>query len=162
MDYACSRPEVARMLGYASLRKGRASVAGQIYLVTFTTATRARLFEDHDLARLAALAMTDRRLWYRSRLLAWVLMPDHWHGLVELGAMDSLSIIVQKIKSNSARRVRAEYPTTGAVWEKGFHDRAIRMESTIKPAARYIVSNPIRAGLADHPGDYPYWNTVWL
>jgi REP element-mobilizing transposase RayT len=150
------------MPGHASLRKGRTSAAGQIYLVTFTTAARARLFEDHNVARLAAQAMTDRRLWYRSQLLAWVLMPDHWHGLIELGAMDSLSIIVQKLKINSARRMRTEYPATGAVWEKGFHDRAIRTESIIKPAARYIVSNPLRAGLADHPGEYPYWNSVWL
>lgn len=150
------------MLGYASLRNGRTSIPGQIYLVTFTTADRSRIFEDHDMARLAAQAMTDRRLWYRSQLLTWVLMPDHWHGLIELGALDSLSIAVQKLKSNSARRIRLEYPTIGAVWEKGFHDRAIRTEAVIRPAARYIVANPIRAGLAANVGDYAYWDSVWL
>lgn len=150
------------MQGYATLRKGRVSVAGQIYLVTFITAARIRLFEDHDIARQAAQALTEHRLWYRSRLLAWVLMPDHWHGLIELGAMDSLSIVVQKLKSNSARRIRAEHPDIQAVWEKGFHDRAIRTEAVVRPAARYIVANPLRAGLAASIGDYPYWDSIWL
>lgn len=150
------------MMDDASLRKCRASVVCQIHLVTFATVGRARLFGDHDIARLAAQAMTDQRLWYRSKLLAWVLMPDHWHGLVDLGAMDSLSIVVQKLKTNSARRIRAERPAIGAIWEKGFHERAIHTESTVKPAARYIVSNPLRAGLVRQPGEYPYWHSVWL
>ena len=148
--------------GHAALRRGRASEAHHVYLVTFATAHRRPLFADQALACIAAEALLDARAWERSKLLAWVLMPDHWHGLIELGAMDSLSIIVQKLKSNSARRMRTEYPATGAVWEKGFHDRAIRTESTIKPAARYIVSNPLRAGLVSHPGEYPYWHSVWL
>lgn len=150
------------MLGYASLRKGRTNIPGQIYLVTFTTAARVRIFEDHDIARLAAQALTDRRLWYRSRLLAWVLMPDHWHGLIELGAMDSLSIIVQKLKSNSARHIRIEHPSITTVWEKGFHDRVLRTEAVVRPAARYIAANPLRAGLATSVGDYPYWDSIWL
>lgn len=48
------------------------------------------------------------------------------------------------------------------VWEKGFHDRALRGEATLKPAARYLVGNPLRAGLAEQIGDYPYWNSIWL
>lgn len=135
---------------------------GQVYLVTFTTAERNALFADHQLARLAARAIQDERLWYRSSLLAWTLMPDHWHGLIELGELDSLSICVQKLKANSARWVRAEHPGIKAVWATGFHDRALRIEEDLKSAARYIVTNPIRTGLVQRVGDYPYWNTIWL
>lgn len=150
------------MGGYSELRKGRVPLQGQVYLVTFTTALRTPLFLHHEVARSACRAMTAPRLWYSSRLLAWVLMPDHWHGLVELGAWDDLSIIVQKLKSNSARQIRAEHPDVRAVWEKGFHDRAVRSDEAIQPAARYIVANPLRAGLVRHVGEYPYWNSVWL
>ncbi|WP_411833696.1 REP-associated tyrosine transposase [Pseudoxanthomonas mexicana] len=150
------------MAGYRELRKGRASMAGQVYLVTFATAARSPIFSRFEIASEACRAMTQPRLWYGSRLLAWVLMPDHWHGLVELGPLDDLSIVVQKLKSNSARSIRTAHPEVGSVWAKGFHDRAIRSQNALRPAARYIVANPLRADLAERVGDYPYWNSVWL
>lgn len=150
------------MSGYSDLRKGRFSAAGQAYLVTFTTAGRRPLFAHPGRARDACRAMTAARLWYRSRLLCWVLMPDHWHGVIELGALDSLAATVQRLKSNSARVVRLQHPDTGQVWGKGFHDRALRTEPAILGAARYLVANPIRAGLVRRVGEYPWWDAVWI
>ena len=106
--------------------------------------------------------MTSPRLWYRSRLLCWVLMPDHWHGMIELGALDSLPTLVQRLKSNSARIVRLRHPDTGHVWEKGFHDRALRDASGVLATARYVVADPLRAGLACRVGEYAWWDAVWL
>ena len=150
------------MSGYSDLRKGRFSQSGQAYLVTFTTAERRPLFTQPERARDACQAMTASRLWYRSRLLCWVLMPDHWHGMIELGALESVSTTVQRLKSNSSRIVRLHHPDAGPVWEKGFHDRALRTGPAILTAARYIVANPIRAGLARSVRDYPWWDAVWL
>ncbi len=45
---------------------------------------------------------------------------------------------------------------------KTFHDRAMRKEEDLKAAARYIVANPLRAGLVERCGDYPLWDAVWL
>lgn len=50
----------------------------------------------------------------------------------------------------------------GPLWQNGFHDRAIRNESDLLPAARYVIANPIRAGLVSSVCDYPYWNAKWL
>jgi len=144
--------------GYAALRKGRCSLAGQIYLVTFTTRNRRPLFADHEFARLASHALSDPRLWQDAHLRAWVLMPDHWHGLIELGNTHDLSAVVRNLKSNTARRIRLVHPDIAMVWEKGFQDHALRKEEAIYAAARYLVLNPIRAGLASRVGDYPYWN----
>ena len=148
--------------GYAALRKGRVSLEGQIYLVTFTTSKRIPIFKDPDCARVASQALDDPRLWQSASLLAWVLMPDHWHGLIELKATSTLSGTVQKLKSNTARRLRLEHPAIGSVWEKGFHDRAIRSDEGVLNLARYVVRNPVRAELVGRIGDYPYWNAVWL
>lgn len=150
------------MRGYADLRKGRFSQPGRVYLVTFTTAGRRPLFSRPELAMDACQAMTTARLWYRSRLLCWVLMPDHWHGMVELGELDSLPTLVQRLKSNSARIVRSRHPDAGQVWEKGFHDRALRDASGVLATARYVVANPLRAGLACRVGEYAWWDAVWL
>ncbi|WP_334179021.1 transposase [Pseudoxanthomonas sp.] len=150
------------MSGYSELRKGRFSEPGQAYLVTFTTAERRPLFEQSDLANYACQTLTAARLWYRSRLLCWVLMPDHWHGVIELGSLDDLSTTIQRVKSNSARMIRLQYPDAGHVWEKGFHDRSLRSGPAVLAAARYIVANPLRAGLARSVGQYPWWDAVWL
>ena len=134
---------------------------GQVYLVTFVTRDRRPLFRDPAMAHETARAITDRRLWYRSRLLAWVLMPDYWHGLIELGALETLSVCVQRLKANTSRAFRAEW-RHGGVWAAGFHDRAMRSCDDLKVAARYVVANPLRAGLVDAVGKYPYWDAVWL
>ena len=146
--------------GHAALRRGRFSARGQVYLVTFTTCDRRALFRNEDLARAALASMLDRRNWIRSRLLAWVLMPDHWHGIVELGA-ESLSCLIRRLKANSARSVRIARGGIGKVWADAFHDYALREEEGLVDIARYVVLNPVRAGLVSRIADYPYWDAIW-
>src|SRR3989344_3545810 len=50
----------------------------------------------------------------------------------------------------------------GSLWQHGFHDRAIRRDEDLPAVARYIVANPLRAGLVEKIGDYPLWDAVWL
>ncbi|MGJ7902136.1 REP-associated tyrosine transposase [Lysobacter sp. 1R34A] len=150
--------------GHAALRRGRVSEAHHVYLVTFTTAQRRALFADAELARCAIAALLDRRSWERSTLLAWVLMPDHWHGLVELGPRDSLPALVRQLKCCASRRVRAAMyglPVLDAVWAQAYHDHALRREESLIDAARYVVMNPVRAGLVDDVRAYPHWGAVW-
>ena len=149
--------------GHSALRRGRVSTPGRIYLVTFTTRDREPMFADHDAARACARAVTDPQLWPGSRLLAWVLMPDHWHGLLTLGDEDDLSHRIARVKTNSSRAVGATAAGGVGVWARSFHDRILRngCEELFR-AAHYVVMNPVRAGLVSHVGDYPYWDTVWL
>ena len=93
---------------------------------------------------------------------AWVLMPDHAHWLLQLGEVEGLEALVSRLKGVSARQVNAALSRHGAVWQKGFHDRALRSDEDMQVVARYIVANPLRSGLAKRIGDYPYWNAVWL
>ena len=132
-----------------------------MYLVTFTTRQRRPVFADVAPSAVAVEALLDARLWARSRLLAWVLMPDHWHGLVELGPWETLPAVVRRLKSNTSRRLR-EAGTGAQVWAAGYHDRALRCEESVVDAARYVVMNPVRAGLVRRVRDYRYWGAVWV
>jgi putative transposase len=147
--------------GSRALRRGRESLAGQVYLVTFVSAARQRHFVDPMTARTCRDALLDARSWSRSRLLAWVLMPDHWHGLIELGAGDSLSDLVRQLKASSARRIRQSRGDIARVWGPGFHDRALHCEEDLVDMARYVVLNPVRAGLVRRIRDYAYWDAIW-
>ncbi|MFB6261862.1 MAG: transposase, partial [Thiohalorhabdaceae bacterium] len=61
------------------------------------------------------------------------------------------------------RRINAQRNLPGSpVWQPGFHDRAIRREEDLEAVARYVVANPLRAGLVDRIADYPHWDAAWL
>ncbi len=89
-------------------------------------------------------------------------MPDHCHLLVQVGVADSLSSLIGRLKAHTARACNQLVGAHGPVWQRGFHDRALRREAEIPAAARYIVRNPVRAGLVSSVGQYSCWNAVWL
>jgi len=93
--------------------------------------------------------------------LAWVLMPDHLHWLVEL-RQGSLSSLMRAFKSRSSCALFRVGVDRQRVWQPGFHDRALRRDDNVKAAARYIIANPIRAGLVQRAGEYSHWDCVWL
>ncbi len=118
----------------------------------------------HELAAGTAVGLRDA---YASRAaqvfsLAWVVMPDHLHWLIELGPQP-LAPLMQRLKSRSAIAINGAAGRNGKrLWQKGFHDHALRNDEDLKGLARYIVANPMRAGLVRRIGDYPLWDAVWL
>lgn len=95
-------------------------------------------------------------------MLAWVLMPDHAHWLIRLGESDALDAVVNRLKSASARGANRVLHRDGALWTRAFHDHALRAEEDLQRSAQYVVDNPVRAGLVERIGDYPFWNAVWV
>ncbi|WP_375740970.1 transposase [Pseudomonas boanensis] len=144
------------------LLKGHVSRAGQIYHITTATEGRAPLFRDFTMARLVIAEM--RRLQEQNLLhsIAWVLMPDHLHWLLQLNGPVAISTAVKVLKGRSSRQLGHFLPGSQPIWQKGFHDHALRREEDIRKVARYIVANPLRAGLVEQIGDYPFWDAHWL
>jgi REP element-mobilizing transposase RayT len=143
------------------LRRGRFSILGGVYLLTLVVEGRKPRFNSLTAGRLlvAELRAADAAGWATS--LAWVVMPDHLHWLVRLETL-SLSALMRNVKGRSARRLNQHLDLTGPFWQAGFHDRALREEEDLRLMARYIVANPIRAGLVERVGDYPLWDAIWL
>src|SRR5690606_31752661 len=101
------------------LRIGRRSVPGQAYLLTFTTAGRRSTFSSFDTACLVSRALASASSWPHACLLAWVLMPDHWHGLVQIEGGEHLSRSVARAKSAATRGWRDEYRVVAPLWAPG-------------------------------------------
>ncbi|WPO98031.1 transposase [Pseudomonas sp. HR96] len=143
------------------LRTGRVSETGRIYLISTATIRRQTFFSDWQLGRLVVAELRSQEHRGCARSIAWVLMPDHLHWLVQLHDGD-ISALVLRVKCLSAQSINRALGTRGAVWQRGFHDRAIRREQDLQAIARYIVRNPIRAGLVERVGDYPLWDACWI
>lgn len=145
------------------LRKGRVSILGQVYLVTTVTHQRKSIFTDFHNARILVDTLRYAEQTSAAESLCFVIMPDHLHWLFSLGDKSTLSQIVSNVKRRSAYRINQRYNRTGCpVWQHGFHDYALRKEDEIIDLARYIVANPLRAGLVEKIGGYPFWDAVWL
>lgn len=145
-----------------NLRLGRHSEIGRAYLLTTVTKDRLPLFTDLRLARLAILELRACDEAGLCDTLAFVLMPDHLHWLLQLTDA-ALPDLLRRYKSRSGGVINRSQNTPGmAVWQAGFHDRAIRDGENLQHIARYIVANPVRAGLVGSVWEYPHWDAVWL
>ena len=143
------------------LRTGRYSETGQIYLLTAALLHREPLLRDFDNGRLAVRAFRTAEEEGLVTSLAWVVMPDHFHWLVEL-QNTQLPTLMARTKSRIAVLLNRSLGRQGPVWQHGYHDRAIRKEEDLQTVARYIIANPLRAGLVAKVGDYPLWDAVWV
>jgi putative transposase len=143
------------------LRKGRWSEIGRVYLITSVTHRREPVFRNLWCARLLIqeLRAADALDW--STTWAFVVMPDHLHWLVALKEAD-LSRLVLRVKSRSTIEINRFLGRSGRMWQKGFHDHALREEEDLRTVARYVVANPVRAGLVQSVRDYPHWDARWL
>ena len=143
-------------MGYSQLRRGRVSIDGQVYHIIAATQRRAPVFSDFNQARVAIRVLMDEDKLGTVSTLAFVLMPDHLHWLVQLGDHADIRKVVGRVKSLIARRL--DQP----VWQPGFYDHALRKDEDVATVARYIVANPLRAGLVSRLGDYPHWDAIWM
>jgi putative transposase len=148
--------------GTEELRKGRFSGRNQIYHITTVTLDRYPVFSVFLFARIAIRSMLREDDAGHTQTLAYALMPDHLHWLFQLNGDRSLSTCVNTIKSYATRKINGVSDRSGRLWRKGFHDRAIRREEDLEAVARYIVANPLRAGIARSVREYPHWDAVWV
>ena len=97
----------------------------------------------------------------RYRLLAWCIMPNHVHVVVEPGADDSLDRIVHSWKSYTAHQANRVLGRNGVFWHRDYFDRYMRDEGHLSRTIDYIENNPVKAGLASEPATWR-WSSARL
>jgi len=91
----------------------------------------------------------------RFELLAWVVMPNHVHVLVQVG-QTPLTRIVQNWKSIAAVEANKLLGRTGRFWQPDYWDRYMRDAGRALKAVRYIENNPKKANFCRTPEDWPF------
>ena len=97
----------------------------------------------------------------RYRLLAWCIMPNHVHVVIEMMDGQSLSSIVASWKSFTAHKANALLERNGRFWHADYFDRFMRNEEHLNQTVDYVEQNPVKAGLAAHPSDWT-WSSARL
>jgi REP element-mobilizing transposase RayT len=88
------------------------------------------------------------------RLLAWCGLPNHVHVVARLFPGQELAKVVKAWKSFSAKAANQALGRKGQFWQREYYDRLIRNGDELDRAIRYVVENPVKAGLKN-------WAWAW-
>ena len=130
------------------------------YFVTICTGGRRAVFVSD-----AVFGMTERRLRESAGRHgfsphAYCFMPDHVHVLLAAAREDAdLRAAVRRFKQTSAFDF-TRTPGAGRLWQPGYHERVVRSDEASLSVTRYILENPVRAGLTRTFQDYPFSGTA--
>jgi putative transposase len=86
----------------------------------------------------------------------FVVMPDHVHLLMTVPGDITIEGAMQLIKGGFSYRLRKEFGYEGEVWQHGFSESRADDQLSFMRYREYIAQNPVKAGLADSPDQYPY------
>lgn len=130
----------------SNLRKGRVSLPFGLYFITKCLPSRHT-----QLTSSQRTDVVESLKYHRSHgeiyLHAFVVMPDHWHGLYSLAGSRSLSETVHRINRRASFPSRQKGSSTQ--WEEGFFDHKVRENESVVGIVNYIEANPVRKGLAE-------------
>ncbi len=93
------------------------------------------------------------------QLIAYCIMSNHVHLILNTEARDdlkSLYRILQSLKLHTARKSNQLLQRQGAFWQPESYDHVVRSSKELVRVIRYVLQNPVKAGLVDHWQAWPY------
>ena len=90
------------------------------------------------------------------RVHDFVVMPNHVHLLMTVGAGITIEKAMQLIKGRFSYRLKKEFGYMGEVWQRGFSEERVEDRQSFWQHREYIAGNPVKAGLVDSSEKYPY------
>jgi putative transposase len=137
----------------------RSYVGHAEYFLTFCVLNRSPVFRDAAVVA-EALGQVQRTAKDESfEVLAYCFMPDHVHLLVK--GIDKGSDLRRFAKMSKQRSGYVYRTRSGQqLWQEGYFERVLRDDADARSYARYIVTDPLRAGLVATPAEYAYLGTT--
>jgi putative transposase len=144
-------------------------VPGGTYFFTVVTERRSRLFEQDSARRLLGGVIRQCLFRYPVEVVAIVLLPEHLHTLWTLPVGDSRYSLrwgwIKReftrawLEIGGAEEGRSEARTRErrrGIWQRRFWEHTIRDEADLESHFDYIHYNPVKHGLVQRPGDWPW------
>ncbi len=142
------------------LRKGRASIKNQHYLITTAVLDRKPVFNQAGAAKIVLESLHWLEDQGKILLDAAVVMPDHLHFVAGL-RKGSLAEFMRSFKGYTAYKINELKNKKGPFWQPQYHDHALRQDEDLNEVVLYTLRNPVRAGLVKDFQDYPFWYCRW-
>lgn len=112
--------------------------------------------QDDDDRRALIAALQDCAATQKVAIHAYVVMPNHLHLLATPSTQDGLSRMMQSLGRRYVAAYNQRHQRVGTLWEGRFRAAPVEASAFLLPLMRSIELNPLRAGLATEPADYPW------
>lgn len=150
--------------------------SGDLHFVTSTIVGHVNLFSCPPLYEI----LIDNLRFYQDRgdivLLAYVLMPNHFHLIIKTARDNTISSCVANFKRITSRQIsmylketakfeiisqltvaaKAEPARDSRIWKPRFDNLVLVSETVLRQKIDYIHFNPVKKGLVPNPVDWPY------
>ena len=138
-------------------------LAGHYYHVYNRGCNRENIFADAGnylfLLQRAKLFLAD----YPLSVIAYCLMPNHYHFLLCPEEDSALSPFVQRLFNSYTQAFNKQQRRSGTLFEGRARSIPVDTDEYVLHLCRYIHLNPARAGLVLHPGEWLYSNYLeWV
>ena len=96
-------------------------------------------------------------------VIAYCLMPNHYHLLVRQDGETSAGLLPQRVFNGYTKAYNARHGHSGTLFEHRYQAKHVSDEAYLLHLCRYIHANPVKDGLVADPGDWPYSNYLeWV
>ena len=145
-------------------RAPRTDVGGLVYHVLNRANARAPLFDDETDYRRFALLIAEERAGTGMRLLAWCLMPNHWHLVLWPRADGELGRFVRRLTQRHTQHWHGRHGTRGQghLYQGRYKAFLVQDDAHLVTVCRYVERNPLRAGLVASAADWPHGSLAQL
>jgi putative transposase len=127
---------------------------GKPYFITCVTYNRQPFLLNHEEILLQSLNRSEIK--FNRELIAWVILPEHFHLLVDLSSGDISSLMHWIKQSFSMNFRKLNGNGIGRIWQYRYWDHIIRNEKDLQRHLDYIHYNPVKHDLVKRPFDYDY------
>ena len=143
-------------------RQPRENLGNSFYHVINRGNRRFQIFENSKDYRLFENILFDAINKFSTDLLAYCLMPNHWHLMFYTHQDGELSDLMKWIGNAHTRRYHKIKGTigTGPIYQGRFKSVATTDDEQLHSTIRYIERNPIQAGLIEKAADWR-WSSAW-
>ena len=89
-------------------------------------------------------------------LLAFCLMPNHYHLIVLINSKEFSLKVMQPFMLSFVKRINKKYERVGTLFQGPFQSKMIELDGSLLQLSKYIHMNPVKAKLVDKPENWEY------
>lgn len=139
-------------------RFSRKSIGTSFLHVMTQGINKSYIFEKTEDIKFYIKIMYELKKEYNLNIIAYCIMNNHVHILVEVDNISSLSKYMQRLNTRYGKYYNKKYNRVGFVFRNRFRSEGIYNENHLLNCIKYIYENPVKAGICKHASEYPYSN----
>jgi putative transposase len=138
--------------------RGDAFTQGQYYHIYNRGAGKANIFYNEENYQYLLRLVKKYSQKNRVMVVAYCLMPNHYHFLLRQESDKPLSKFIQVLFNSYVQALNLQQERTGTLFEGRFKHKRVDKWEYMMILCKYIHRNPLKAGLAARPEDWAYSN----